>query len=338
MLNSYICFCRDVPKFSGQYKVPASLRPLVQMFIVQESMNFDCIQAAVEAITATIKTLHPDMQIILLSYSHRIGIYKFYKTKHRKSGTSSSNKAGPEEDESASVCHHTVQYVHFNSLNSLALDGLDYFDSKPVSAQEPTDDSIHSVLPLAAAADFFEAMTRIGDYRDEICVALSSLFDSFSSTSISSSSAYSYSHGDAGAGTPESSTDFKSTPTPQNLVGPMLDCVAEWIAKPSKAVIREYYQRNNKGEMHLEDDSSNKPNPASISGFFSALKDLGKMLLGSNESAGDDTITTNKTTDDAPRSSDNFAPADYCMGVVINMLFSTPQVCNMLVMCRIVLW
>ena len=46
------------------------------MFIIQESMKLDALQASVEAITTSITSMHPDMHVCILAYSHRIGIYR----------------------------------------------------------------------------------------------------------------------------------------------------------------------------------------------------------------------------------------------------------------------
>jgi len=48
----------------------------VHVFIIQESMKLDALQATVEAISASLASMHPDMHVCLLTYSHRIGIYR----------------------------------------------------------------------------------------------------------------------------------------------------------------------------------------------------------------------------------------------------------------------
>jgi len=52
-------------------------RPLVHVFIIQESMRLDALQAAVEAISSSITSMHPDIYVCILTYSHRIGMYRY---------------------------------------------------------------------------------------------------------------------------------------------------------------------------------------------------------------------------------------------------------------------
>lgn len=60
----------------GEVKDP-SVRPLVHVFIIQESMSIDALETTVESVTEAILNMHPDMYVVLLTFSNRIGVYKF---------------------------------------------------------------------------------------------------------------------------------------------------------------------------------------------------------------------------------------------------------------------
>eukprot|EP01034_Spumella_vulgaris_P038795 gene38795-47913_t len=55
----------------------AAQRPLVHVFLVQESMRIDAMQAVVEGLCASVPAMHPDIRVVFLTYSNRIGIYNF---------------------------------------------------------------------------------------------------------------------------------------------------------------------------------------------------------------------------------------------------------------------
>ena len=65
------------PKLEGRFAVPISERPLVHLFVIQESMPIDALQAVIEAIShVTQNCIHPDMKVALLTISNRIGVYR----------------------------------------------------------------------------------------------------------------------------------------------------------------------------------------------------------------------------------------------------------------------
>ena len=63
--------------FEGRSAIPAKQRPLVHVFLVQESMSADALQVVLDAIhTVVTEAMHPDMQIVLMSFSNRISVYR----------------------------------------------------------------------------------------------------------------------------------------------------------------------------------------------------------------------------------------------------------------------
>ena len=57
------------------YFTPAIKRPLVQVFLLPERMAPDILEGVVDCLLASIRVMHPDIQVILLSYSSVIGVY-----------------------------------------------------------------------------------------------------------------------------------------------------------------------------------------------------------------------------------------------------------------------
>ena len=57
--------------------MPSQLRrPLVHVFMIQESMPIDALKSTISNLRDTVKDMHPDIKIVLLSYSDRIGVYR----------------------------------------------------------------------------------------------------------------------------------------------------------------------------------------------------------------------------------------------------------------------
>ena len=90
------------PSLVGQRSVTALEHPLVHVFVIQESMDIDALQAVVEGLSAAIMLMHPDIHIVILTFSHRIGIHKLVMT---------GMDDGEEETTEDSGAH--VEYVSF---------------------------------------------------------------------------------------------------------------------------------------------------------------------------------------------------------------------------------
>lgn len=58
------------------FTVPVAARPLVHLFLIQENMSVDALQASIEAISAAVSGLHPDIHVVLMTYGDRIGLYE----------------------------------------------------------------------------------------------------------------------------------------------------------------------------------------------------------------------------------------------------------------------
>ena len=88
----------------GQRSITALEHPLVHVFVIQESMAIDALQAVVEGLSAAIMLMHPDIQIVILTFSHRIGIHKLVMT---------GMDEGEGEEETTDECGANVEYVSF---------------------------------------------------------------------------------------------------------------------------------------------------------------------------------------------------------------------------------
>ena len=68
----------------GHTSLPSSKRPLVHIFLVQESMKLDRLQTTVNALKTAVASMHPDIHVVLLTFSNRIGIYNLTKQRETK--------------------------------------------------------------------------------------------------------------------------------------------------------------------------------------------------------------------------------------------------------------
>eukprot|EP00602_Paraphysomonas_sp_CaronLab_P007624 CAMPEP_0185022862 /NCGR_PEP_ID=MMETSP1103-20130426/5561_1 /TAXON_ID=36769 /ORGANISM="Paraphysomonas bandaiensis, Strain Caron Lab Isolate" /LENGTH=924 /DNA_ID=CAMNT_0027555133 /DNA_START=35 /DNA_END=2806 /DNA_ORIENTATION=- len=142
----------------GSLSCPAHNRPFVHVFLVQESMTLDCLQATIEALTEVSKCLHPDVEVVLLTFSNRIGLYRLRGSK-------------------GAAC---VQYVHFTTEHSGSTIALDGQDGTIPSVAGGT---ACPLLPMEEAALFADVSLPIGECRENFQTALSSLHDASPSAS-----------------------------------------------------------------------------------------------------------------------------------------------------------
>jgi hypothetical protein len=83
----------------------------VHIFLIQESMAIDALQAVVEGLTAAVEQMHPDIQIVVVTFSHRIGVHRLLLPEaYNQDGDLDRPTAQSPDDLGA-----TVEYVSFAS-------------------------------------------------------------------------------------------------------------------------------------------------------------------------------------------------------------------------------
>jgi len=172
-----------IPKrYLGKTSIPSIDRPLVHIFVVQENMALDTMEAVIEGLTVTLQELHPDIQVVLMSYSNRIGIYRL------------SDEIGVP----------TVQYIHMATSNGQGK----VFEGRDLQDLNEDGEGIQNVevtTPLSNVISFKKAAKRLGDCRQTLEMAISSIFDSepIKTDSI----------------------------IPHNHIGPVLQAISDWVLK-----------------------------------------------------------------------------------------------------------
>ena len=211
-------------KYIGTTSIPATERPLIHIFLIQENMALDAMEAVIEGITAAVAELHPDIQVVLLSYSNRIGIHNL------------SDKIGI----------HTVQYIHMATLDGQGkiFEGnemQDLIDNDNASSNTTGIQDVAITVPLSDVISFRSAAKRLGDCRQTLEMAISSIFDSepINTDSI----------------------------TPQNHIGPVLQAVSDWVLKNPDSDI-------------AVTPVSNDSEPTPVLQTISNIKDVTLNLLG----------------------------------------------------------
>jgi hypothetical protein len=203
-------------RIRSKYHCPASERPLVHVFLIQESMPLDCIQAVIDAISMAtsadpVTGLHPDIEIILLTFSNRIGIYRLHKDTDTSSATGNMSS-----DSSTYLLPACIQYSHFSLEQKLkqcgenkgssddqdneggVFDGQNNaeFLSLAAGGRNSKPAHVEKVCPLLSLneiASFDDVRVPIGQVRQSLRASLSALYDaspSVSSAGGSSTSGY----------------------------------------------------------------------------------------------------------------------------------------------------
>lgn len=151
--------------------VPACDRPFVHIFLIQESMRIDTLEAVIDSISKAVEDMHPDINFLLLSYSHRLGVYHF-----------------PEDDSISGTVGPTVQYIHFTSgptvqsVNNNNNNSRKIFEGHTLQEMIPIE-QVSLMFPLQHVVDFASAIYRVGDFRNGLRLALKSILDAFASDS-----------------------------------------------------------------------------------------------------------------------------------------------------------
>ena len=142
----------------GKMGVPAATRPLVHVFLIQESMSPDALQAVIESLTNAVTLMHSDVQIVLLTFSHRIGIYHLSDGKQTQSSSTSSSSAAAADEFSP------VEYIHLapNDGNGPSYESYrqEELDAAPLSFE-----NVAPQCPLAEKKGFLKTAASLGSCR-----------------------------------------------------------------------------------------------------------------------------------------------------------------------------
>ncbi len=182
---------------NGQTSIPAEQRPLVHVFLVQESMAPDALQAVAEAIEHTIANcMHPDIQVVLLSFSNRIGVFNLGNAAKQPTERTRHQSTAQYPPAAAHTAHggasgQAAQYIqlsqndgrsrtplHGSSMQSLSLE-LD--NAKDAGGLFGGDEGVSlAVAPtktLDSLSSFRDAATPAGEAKSKIEEALGALYD-----------------------------------------------------------------------------------------------------------------------------------------------------------------
>jgi hypothetical protein len=193
------------------------------------------MQTIVEALTSAIAILHPDMFVAILTFSYRIGIYRFQRMQRQRNHVLNnrdeacddelSNDLHRNEPVNGSVCG-SIQYIHMcNDIQGNVLPIFEDNELIQIVAPSTADGApghggtlrllkteeynIRPTIAISHVIDFFEAAYRVGDYRDSILATISSMFDAFNPLRLGK--------------------DIGQTYVPEVMLGPSLEAVVEWI-------------------------------------------------------------------------------------------------------------
>lgn len=301
---------------AGRIAIPSEERPLVHVFLVQESMAIDTMQAVVESLTEAIKALHPDVHIVLLTFSHRIGIHRFSHTSRRP----------------------MVQYVHVATQEGRGtiVEGREL--AQLHSDQVPM--RVKAAMPIAAAVSFRDAAVRVGSCREAALGAVSALFDSFSLSEED------WRHSRAPipqmmlGPALEAVSDWILEPdggTMRAEATPSGDLFSLGTASVSGSSVDEFDESPSKARAHAAGGVASRGGVgAGLSGLIGALQGLSVSLLGGEAEGGEGTEDEEFSPREEGAGAGEGAGAalaaiDKCSGVILHVFASSPQVLSAII-------
>ena len=312
------------------YKVTARTSPLVHVFLIQESMSHDCLRAVIESASQTIREMHDDAHIALVSFSNRVCVYNCsmdsydfdpkkqptllhadFHMENFSKGVKGDNGTGTNSTivESGGAAWRDVE---------LQQDQPSPLKASKTSGQAPKPSRDPNMKPkvttpwhLGHISPFMNTIRRVGDARLSILEAFECVADYISE--------------DIGSGD-------EATNTCTNLLGPALEATIKWILEsPPKTL-------NLSRDLNESDDSTNSTSIFSTTGIMNFISDIGKALVGVVEDDEDHSdedeafedndgdVDLNKDVPDPqPTHSGGPAPIDVCSGVVLHVFASDPQ-------------
>jgi len=188
-------------EIAGKMEVSCKDRPLVHVFLIQESMSYESLQAVTESISSAVSSMHPDIQVVLVTFSHRLCVYKL-----------SASLVGQEEQRAVSI--------PFVSSGGRGGDGR---------AKEQFVD-VQPRVSIESKVSFLDAATPVGECIDDTLPALlKHIHNSFTEDSDARAKFV------GGEGDEEDYLqqhhEFAYAP-PEVMIGPALEAVHAWASAP----------------------------------------------------------------------------------------------------------
>lgn len=303
----------------GKFAVGASRRPLVHVFMVQESMQLDCLKALVECLTKVVEDMHPDVKVVLLSYSSRLGVHRIGENQFRAPGSSAE-----------------VQYVQLAG---------DDGKGRPIhgnsSAMINNGGAVAAVCPVGVVADFLSTAKAVGDCTEDLQRALSDMCGSHSAYAANQNGAYS------GTMPPDVSQWGSTGSAPQNMLCPILDEVCQWICEDTDTTqlagssstmgtAGGLYAGDSDDEDFYGEEEEAEGLADHDGGVFGVLQDIGLGLIGATQqqqqqqappakAAGNNGSGGGGEETAAMDRGGATGPVDRCSGVILHVFTSAPQ-------------
>lgn len=190
------------------YKLQSEEKPVIHIFLVQESMSIDSMEATIESLTTALQSMHPDIQVVLLTFSNRIGVYRFCSLPMSVC-PAPVLPAYTSRKKRFHSC--SVQHVHMTPGGGTgpAFEGQEWRD---VLRHQPDPCDVATAIPLSTLADFLSVARPVGLIREALLTAVAGLGDAVQTASASS---------------------IGRSAIPQVLLGPALEAVMAWVIDPS---------------------------------------------------------------------------------------------------------
>eukprot|EP01041_Mallomonas_annulata_P006979 gene6979-14185_t len=312
------------PSLLPEY-LPAASRPLVHVFLIQESMSLEALDVVIDSLSNAIKELHDDMEVMLVTYSNRIGIYRF-----RCGGSNGSGTTAPTTTTATTVA---VQYVQLCTPGGRIFDGHDIHEVG-IDTSGSGGGGIVPLTPLSWVADFRDTANAVGDIRSILESTISSLYNCFS-TAASAAGSTTMSVSFPAMSSQATAPGIPSPSTCQVMTGPVLEAITSWI-------LREYRGNASDGSGHVFNNNTTGDATATASsysetvaatqsgketttGLYGLLSGLTSRFMGLNVTNGSSVSGDGSGSTDTSREDDGTGPIDSCCGVVLHLIMGSAQ-------------
>ena len=313
-------------RLDGKLGVPCAQRPLVHVLLIQESMPFESLQCLIESLCEVLGSMHPDVRVLLVTFSHRLCIYSLdplAPTVHRIPFV---NSATLEASAAAAVTPTPHDYRAKTGIKGR------YVDLVPQR-------------PAAQVVDFFDAARPLGACQETAQTALQHIHEAFAEET--SGEQQRNMAIDDETDELQGHHEYLYAP-PEAMLGPALEAVQQWITSPYRGAaetknFRGQYRNDGSAESsgdHADDDEDDEDEEVGAGprrGFASNLYGIvssvaqGFMrdILGTSPGVEASPATAQADDKDAksdyPRIELGKAAADHCSGVFLHIFVSGPQ-------------
>lgn len=304
-------------------------RPLVHIFLIQDSAPVEVLQAVSASLISAIDCMHPDVQIVIATFSNHLNVYQLSACRGRQNSNSPGGRGdagkSPLAEHERDECVASIPFVNstYNSLSENKLvdlvpqvpisSAIDFFSAAaPVGAcREAASSILRGLLGASVRQSQRQAEVAESNSSDRVGVEVDD-FDEVED-SLSANDGKHYLHGQ-----------------PQVFIGPVLDAIYDWVTEAGYVGdVGDKAQNDFEGREPEHEEESGGGGGGFVSTVFGVLRNIARGFIddlsGSDSSVERRPALSGRNSGGGGEGETQLPATSRCSGLILHLFVASPQ-------------